>query len=95
MATTKRQPQQYFYFEVTDTFGGEANYCWVARYKVKASSFRGAVLKVARERGYSGLVRLVMDCGEMKRWNVQGACICIFGYWWDKDNHTRFASSVL
>jgi hypothetical protein len=28
--------------EVTDTFGGEANYCWVSRYTVKAKSIRGA-----------------------------------------------------
>jgi hypothetical protein len=73
--TTNRKPQQYFFFEVTDTCGGEANYCWVRRYKVKASSLRGAVLKVAREEGYSGRIRADYSTGDMKRWNIQGACV--------------------
>lgn len=37
--------------EVTDTFGGEANYCWVDRYTIEANSIRGAVNKLARIRG--------------------------------------------
>lgn len=31
-----------YFVEVTDTFGGEANYCWVRRYKVSASSKLGS-----------------------------------------------------
>jgi len=37
--------------EITDTFGGEANYCWARRFTVKAKSIRGAVNKFAREHG--------------------------------------------
>ena len=40
-----------FYFEVTDLFGGQANYAWVSRYKVKSSSMRGAITKLARHTG--------------------------------------------
>lgn len=43
--------QEIFYVEVTDTFGGEANFSWVRRFKVHAKSFRGAMVKVGREMG--------------------------------------------
>lgn len=66
-----------YYFEVTDTFGGEANYCWVRRYNVSASSMRGAIGMVNKEEGF-GRLKKVMS-GELHRWDVVGACICIFG----------------
>ena len=34
---------QIFYFEYTDLFNGECNYSWIRRYRIKASSTRGAV----------------------------------------------------
>ena len=42
---------EIFIIEVTDTYGGEANYCWVHRFKVRASSTMGAIRKVGREMG--------------------------------------------
>lgn len=42
-----------FYFELTDTFGSELNYCHVTRFKVYASTIRGAVGKVSKETGYN------------------------------------------
>ena len=36
-----------YYIEVTDTFGGEANYCWVKRFTVESSSFQGAIAKLS------------------------------------------------
>ena len=36
-----------FHIEVTDTFGGEANYCWVKRFKVTAKSELGAAWQFA------------------------------------------------
>lgn len=44
---------QFYFVEVTDTFGGEANYSWVKRLKVKANTMRGAVNKVSRDSGLS------------------------------------------
>ena len=43
MAAEERKPTQEVMtctveLEVTDTFGGEANYCWVKRKKVKVQS---------------------------------------------------------
>lgn len=40
-----------FYFEVTDTFGGELNYCWLNRFAIKAKNLRGALIKLSRHTG--------------------------------------------
>ena len=64
--------------EMTDTFSGEANYCWVKRVIVNASTRRGAIIKAAAHFGVSGRIRKTMDCGDMTRHDVQGAAICIF-----------------
>jgi len=62
--------------EVTDTFSGEANYCWVHRYKVKAKSILGAAQKLSRLEG----LNFRKDYGDnmSARYNAQGACICAF-----------------
>ncbi len=41
-----------YYFEMTDTFGGELNYCWIHRFKIEAKSPRGAIQKLSRETGF-------------------------------------------
>jgi len=64
--------KNHYFIEMTDTFGGEANYCWVNRFIVSASSERGAMRKVARETGFN--VRSV-GCD---RWDAVGACVCYF-----------------
>ena len=57
--------------EVTDTFAGEANYCWVRRYQVRAKSERGAANILGRLEGrgwrHDGV-----------RYNIPGACVCAF-----------------
>lgn len=70
--------QETFFVELTDTYGGEANYSFVHRFLVKASSSRGAIRKAAKETGYSGRVRLSYDCGDHTRHNVANACLCFF-----------------
>ena len=62
--------------EVTDTFGGEANYAWVRRFTFKAKSELGAIQKLAREYG-SGWKR-EFSCGAMSRYNLRGCCVCAF-----------------
>jgi len=71
--------KNHYFVEMTDTFGGEANYCWVNRFIVSASSERGAMRKVARETGFN--VRSV-GCD---RWDAVGACVCYFVEWVDAD----------
>lgn len=68
--------------EITDTFGGQANYSWVNRFQVQAKSILGAVQKVARSHG-SGW-RKDWDYGaDEARYNLRGACVCMFVSWHD------------
>ena len=68
--------KQRYFVEMTDTYCGEANYSWVHRFIVTASSFRGAMRVVTRETGY--YAHKVMDCGDFARYNVRGACVTFF-----------------
>lgn len=68
--------RETYSIEVTDTFGGEANYSWVRRYTVQARSMRGAITALARQHGAGW--RLDYDTGEMARYNMRGACVCAF-----------------
>lgn len=43
-----RQPKRLFVIEVTDVFGGEANYSWVTYHVITATTQRGAVNKFSR-----------------------------------------------
>jgi hypothetical protein len=64
-----------YYVELTDTFGDDANYSWVNRFLVTASTMRGAIRKVSKETGYPAK----MDySGEVTRYNVPGCCMCYF-----------------
>ena len=70
---------QYF-IEMTDTFGGDANYCWVNRFIVSASSPRGAMRKVCARTGDK--VQCVMP-GDPERWDSRTDCVCYFVEWID------------
>lgn len=71
--------KQQFFVEMTDTYGGEANYSWVNRFLVTASSELGAIRKVTRRTGYRARG---VGCD---RYDVPGACICYFVEWVDAD----------
>lgn len=66
-----------FLVEITDTYGGEANYSWVRRFAVSATTHRGAICKVSKETGY----RFSFDG---IRWN--SGTICAFVY--DPDEYS-------
>ena len=40
-----------FFVEITDIYGGEANYSWVTRHCIKAKSERGAINALSRRSG--------------------------------------------
>lgn len=65
-----------FDIEITDTYGGEANYSWVQRYTYKATSFLGAIHQMAREHGKGW--RLSYDVGDMACYKLTGACVVAF-----------------
>ena len=82
--------KNHYFIEMTDTFGGDANYCWVNRFIVRASSPRGAMRRVTARTGDK-----VRDVG-CDRWNAVGACVCYFVEWIDdeqvkelQDNYSR------
>lgn len=51
--------------EITDTFGGEANYCWVKRSKTRARTRRGLIAAAKRVAGWDGWCRVkVEDWGD-------------------------------
>jgi hypothetical protein len=61
--------------EITDTFGDEANYSWVRRYRIEANTERGAINKLAKEYGAGW--RKEYSTGDMSRYNLQGVCVCL------------------
>jgi len=68
--------------EVTDTFGGDANYSWVRRYR---HAFHGGAtrLEIVRKlkalAGLNGVIcRVNYWDGECGQWFVVGSCVCFF-----------------
>lgn len=54
------------HIEVTDTFGGEANYAWVKRGTTRAQSRRGIIRAVKDLAGWTDWCRVkVEDLGDM------------------------------
>lgn len=82
-----------FFIEMTDTFAGEANYCWVHRFKVTAKNERGALIKLARETGMR--FRKSWDSGDTARYNARGACVCVFVSWFDADQYAKYSLKTL
>ena len=79
MQTKKaRKPAQRYHVEFTDTFGGEANYCFVRRFAVNASTLSGAARVAARHLGYSRRIVAHGSWGDGGRWNIRGAALCFF-----------------
>jgi len=70
MSKSKKQKER-FYFHLTDTFGGETNYCWIKRYFVDANSLHGALCIISRELGYN----FSLYCTDI--YHAKGACIAI------------------
>ena len=73
-----------FYVEHTDTFAGEANYCWVHRFKVHAKSARHAITKVKREIWGAAPRHRTHDYGDMLRVDIIGSPECMFVQHWDE-----------
>lgn len=74
MANTK------YFIEMTDTFGGEANYAWVNRFTVEAANMRQALTKVKKHvyRNPSNVRHTVSDYGDQLRADVKKDCVVFF-----------------
>lgn len=73
-----------YFVEHTDTFAGEANYCWVHRFKVSARDMRHALTKVKKELWYRCPRTKVSDYGDQLRADVVGSPECLFVSEWDE-----------
>jgi len=69
-----------FQVELTDTFGGEANYCWKknASLECKTDSQRAIVRKVKAWCGFTGLPARVENHGDMIAIYPRGICQVAF-----------------
>jgi hypothetical protein len=74
---------QHYFIEITDTFGGEANYSWVTHHKVRASSERGALIRINRASGFT--FRSV-GCD---RYDSRSGATCAFITPWDDECHSN------
>lgn len=68
--------KKLFFIEVTDTFGGEANYSWVTRHVIAAPTERGAVNRFSKMSGYKW--RVEGDFGDSKRYDSKSGLTCFF-----------------
>ena len=73
-----RPSLETYAFEYTDTFGGEANYCWVRRGTVRARSLRGAVTLAKRQLDLSGVRCRSVNYGDEAALYPQGSCTVLF-----------------
>ena len=80
--------KEFFFVEITDTFGGEANYSWVTRLKVSAKNQRGAVQKVGVFMGLQ--YHKEWDNGDMTRYTSKSGSTCYFIEHWEEDQHSRY-----
>lgn len=85
-----RATKSIFFVEVTDMYDGEANYSWVYRFKVHASTYRGAIRKVQSELDF-GSARLLMNFGDSACYKFVNSEICAFveGY---EDQAERYSN---
>lgn len=67
--------------ETTDTFGGEANYCWVSRSEIELPdglTDRQLVRSLRDAAGLTGSRARTEPMGEGYQWRHPGACVVTF-----------------
>ena len=67
--------------EVTDTFGGEANYSWVNRYEITTAgdiSYLALVRRIKSVTGYSGIRGRTYVSGDSVEIRFPARCVVIF-----------------
>jgi hypothetical protein len=69
--------------EITDTYGGEANYSWVNRLEIedKRQSLRQILKQVRKHFGITCKFRKVYDLNDCIRYNFDKQCVCMFIMW--------------
>lgn len=67
--------------EMTDTFGGQANYCWVKRDEIDADTASLAIRRFKAKHGIKANHKIAVDTVNFRRVDLIGACVCIMAYW--------------
>ena len=77
----------FYHIEVTDTFGGGANYSWVTRHCIKANTMLGAIKRFSRLSGMNW--RCVGNYGDSSRYDSKSGATCLFIKTWDNEAHAN------
>lgn len=77
-----------YFIEVTDTFGGEANYSWVTRHVIKANTTRGACNRFGRLSGMKW--HCVNDYADERRMDSLSGATCYFIQDYDPEYHSDY-----
>lgn len=75
--------------ELTDTFGGEANYSWVRRREFNAPAGASQALIMRRAKaavGISGLRGVTYSYGDSYEFRPYGECTVLFVQWRDGES---------
>ena len=80
-STTTTSTNMKFRAELTDTFGGEANYSWVRRVEIEAPADitdRALVRRAKAALGLSGVRCVTYNHGDMLELRPVGSCTVMF-----------------
>ena len=72
-----------YFVEVTDVFGGDANYGWVTRHIIRAKSERGAINALSRRSGLNWR-------NDGFRYLSKSGATCCFIDWYDHECHAGY-----
>ena len=85
--------KQTFFVQITDVFGGEANFAWVTRHKITAKNLKGALQKLARTSGINW--RINDDCGDSWRYDsISGATCALIAYWGEEIHAGHYVNEI-
>ena len=67
----------FYLVEMTDTFGGEANYSWVTRHTIEADSPKQAIRRFKFKEMVKHPQIVIYDDGDFMRVDLKGSNTCI------------------
>lgn len=71
----------HWFVEYTDTFGGEANYCWVRRYYLKTDNDKVPVRQAKKLCGLTGARGCSNEHGDEYEFRPYRSCTVMFISW--------------
>lgn len=81
-----------YYVEITDTYGGEANYSWVTRHVIKAKSTRGCANALSRRSGLNW--HKTSDYCDLARYDSASGATCAFISEYEPEYHADYRFST-